>query len=479
MLAIAFLIASLAGGFGDTTTRGAVAGGHAITPGHAEDEAAKLQAELIQKLLGLATWCNEKELFLQRDSLWRAVLALESENPDARKGLRYSRDGQGNWKDPAPREVKDRNASAMPEFTKKRSEVVSGWREQLFALLDREKADEARRAAACAQVLSIDPEDAFVHGLRDEVRAGDAWVLAESAAGQARRSELHALVQKARDGAPAAEKTQPGPDDLALLPAWKGCSDSDGMHLLIQTGDPEALEFVRAAHAGSALAESLCGKPMPPTKGFTAYVLVDPAERDKLLAAIPGASDPEKKLWKTTAGFGLPHTASIVLWDKDSKRRIDCFARHLAASQLYANAHVDSKLGWLFEGYGLYVAHELVGSRMTWFVSPQPGENSALRTRLSSAKTDWSAEAAGVLKGANAPKLAEILEKDLSVLKLEDMLVAHAFVAYLAEGLPRQFPVILQRVGAGESSVKVIEELTGHPLAETQKRLERWLSERK
>ena len=44
-----------------------------------QDDAAKLKAELITKLLGLATWCNDKELFLQRDNVWRSVLALESE----------------------------------------------------------------------------------------------------------------------------------------------------------------------------------------------------------------------------------------------------------------------------------------------------------------------------------------------------------------------------------------------------------------
>ena len=464
----------------DQPTHASVARGHASAPTAIEDPAeAKLHSDLIGKLLGLATWCNDKELFLQRDNLWRSVLALESENAEARKGLRYARDGQGKWKDPAPREVKDRNAAALPEFSKKRSEVVAVWREQLFALLDSEKADAARREAACEEVLSIDPEDAFVHGLRGETKSGESWVLEESAAGATRRAELHGVAQKAHESAPAAQKADPTPDDLALLSPWKASSESDGMHLVIQTGDAEALEFVRTAHAACALAEALCGQPMPPTKGFTAYVLTDPAEREKLMAAIPGASDADKKAWKATAGFGLPRTASVVLWDKDGKRRLDCFARHFAASQLYGNQHIDSKLGWLFEGFGLYCAHEIVGSRFTWFVSAQPGESAALRSRLFAPKTDWFAEAATALKGTNAPKLSELLGKELGALKLEDMLVAHAFVAYLAEGLPTKFPEILKRIGAGESSVKVVEELTGRPLAETEKRLARWLSERK
>jgi hypothetical protein len=58
------------------------------------------------------------------------------------------------------------------------------------------------------------------------------------------------------------------------------------------------------------------------------------------------------------------------------------------------------------------------------------------------------------------------------------MVVAQAFAAYLAEGLPKQFPEILTRIGAGESSAAVIESVTGRPLAETEKHLARWIGER-
>jgi len=443
-----------------------------------EDEAAKLKTELIQKLLGLATWCNDKELFLQRDNVWRSVLALESENPVARQGLRYARDAAGKWKDPPPREIKDRNAAALPEFGTKRGEIVGAWRDQSLALLDKDKADAARRAAFLEEVLLVDPDDAVVHGLRGEARSGTAWVLQETVTGEARRAEFKQQVQKGREGVPEAAKVPPTADDLVLLPAWKTSCTSDGMHLLAQTAEAETKEMVLLTHAGCALAESVCGKPMPPSEGFTVYVLVDPAEREKLLAAIPGATDADKKIWKTAAGFGIPHSASVVLWDKEAKRRVDCFARHLAANQLYKNFKIEAKHGWLFEGLGSYLAFQLVGTRMTWFVGTQPGESAALRAKLWAQKTDWFAEADKILKGANPPKLAELLAKELSALKLDDMVVAQAFAAYLAEGAPKELAAILERVGAGESAVSVIEAVSARPLAETEKRLARWISER-
>jgi len=444
----------------------------------AQDEAERLRAELIQKLLGLATWCNDKELFLQRDIVWRSVLGLDSENPGARQGLRYARDAAGKWKDPAPREVKDRNAAALPEFSKKRSEVVGAWRDQVLALLDKQQADPAKRAAALEEVLLVDPDDALVHGLRGEARSGANWVLQETLAGEARRAALRQLVQKGREGVPEAAAVPPSAEDLVLLPAWKTSCLSDGMHLLAQTPATEAREMVLLTHVGCALAEGLCGKPMPPPDGFTVYVLVDAGERDRLLAGIQGASDAEKKSWKASAGFGIPHSAAVVLWDKDPKRRVDCFARHLAANLLYKGYGIESKHGWAFEGLGLYFAQQLVGTRLTWFIGTAAGENSALRARLVAPKGDWFVEADKLLKGSNPPKLSALLEKELTAIKLDEMVLAQAFAAYLTEGLPEQFPKILERIGAGESPSTVIEAVTGRPLAETEKRLARWITER-
>jgi len=445
---------------------------------HPQDEAAKLRADLIQKLLGLATWCNDKELFLQRDNVWRSVLALDSENAGARQGLRYGRDVAGKWKDPAPREVKDRNAAALPEFGTKRSEAVGGYRDALLALLEKEQANAEKRAAALDEVLLVDPDDPVIHGQRGEARAGEKWVLTETVAGEARRAELKQWVQKGRASVPEAAKVPPTPADLALLPAWKASLNSDGVHLLSQTPDAEAKEWLTLAHASCALLEGACGKPMPPAQNFTAYLLVDPAEKDKLLTGLPGQSDAVKKGWKDSSGFGIPGLSSAVIWDKDLKRRVDCFTRQLIASQLFQGFHLEARQGWAFEGLGLYFGSLLTGSRTNWFIATQPGEPVGLRTKLFSQKTDWYVEAITLLKSPSAPKLSDVLGKELSGIKIDEMVVAQAFAAYLVEGLPKELPEILTHAGAGESTVAAIEAVTKRPLAETAKRFERWLGER-
>src|SRR5258705_3288673 len=66
---------------------------------------------------------------------------------------------------------------------------------------------------------------------------------------------------------------------------------------------------------------------------------------------------------------------------------------------------------------GSYLAWQLVGSRMTWFVGPQPGESAALRARLFAPKTDWFAEADKILKGPNPPKRSEEHTSELQSLR--------------------------------------------------------------
>ena len=74
---------------------------------------AEAREALVGRLLELATWCNSNQLFEERDRLWRAVIGIEPDNVDARKGLRYARNVDGTWKEPAPRPAKNMNAAAL------------------------------------------------------------------------------------------------------------------------------------------------------------------------------------------------------------------------------------------------------------------------------------------------------------------------------------------------------------------------------
>ncbi len=435
------------------------------------------RAELVRGLLALATWANQNELFLQRDGVWRSVLLLEPDNADARKGLRYTRDGTGKWRDPPAREVKDLKPALLPEFARKRSELVGVWRTQVLAELDASAADAARRTAAWAEILRVDPDDAVVRGLQGEVRADKSWVLAETVATPARRLELQSCVQQARAAPPKPETCGPAGEDCSYLPAWKLAHSCEGVRLLSQTDEAESLLLLGAEHAARALLEKVCGKPLPPSPGFSAYVIVAPSECDTLLAAVKDCTDADRAVWRAAPGFGIPRRAAVVLWDKDPRRRLDCFTRHLVANCLFAAYGIDARQGWLVDGLGIYLCQQLTGTRSTWFRPDRGDEDQALRLRMQDEKTNWNAEARKFLEGASALKLADVLAKPVGELKLEDLLVGTAFSAYLVEAQGKALPEILERIGRGGSAPDTIANVCARPFPELEARFVRWLSE--
>src|ERR1700733_9601268 len=70
-------------------------------PGDFQREHQAATVDLVKGMIHLAEWCNEKELFLERDRVYRAVVEIDPNNADARKGLRYSRKSDGSWQEPA------------------------------------------------------------------------------------------------------------------------------------------------------------------------------------------------------------------------------------------------------------------------------------------------------------------------------------------------------------------------------------------
>src|SRR5262249_19204413 len=153
------------------------------------------QRALIKGLLELAEWCNSKELFLERDHVYQQVIELDRDNLDARKGLRFARNPDGSWKEPAKREATNMNKKALDDLPAKRSEAIAAYRDVLLDALERTPPDAALRKATFAEILALDPEDARVHKLLDEVKLEGKWMMPESATGKQRRAELKTFVK--------------------------------------------------------------------------------------------------------------------------------------------------------------------------------------------------------------------------------------------------------------------------------------------
>jgi hypothetical protein len=447
-----------------------------------EEAHAAARTALVGRLLALAQWCHDSELFEERDHAWRAVLGIDVDNPEARKGLRYARNVDGSWKEPAPRPAKNRNPAALEKLPAKRAEAISPFRDEMLGQVEKEKVPPETRKAVFAEILAVDPDDEPVHKLMGEARLGDQWVLLESATGKARRAALKAAIDAAKTAPSRVTPATPTDEEKALSEAWKCGSGLDNIRVL-STGDASQCDKLSNACGYTAAAfETALGTVPKFADGFCIYVVAGAPEKEAFIKKIPGLDDAQRGVLKRTIGGGIPGTWKIVLFEPDPARMLDCGVRHTLAHLLFNSFKITTSHAWVFEGLGLYLTREICGTRLTWFCSGKgvagEGKNSP-RGKLMVASSNWMNEALQSLTKDPAPDLAKVLETDLPAMGVDDMLISYALAAYLVEGRPEAVSAVLQGVGAGTKSPEVLQTALGLSMPELQARLIQWLKERK
>ncbi len=437
---------------------------------------------LVGRLLSLAKWCNENELFEDRDRAWRSVIVVEPDNLEARKGLRFARNADGSWKEPAPRPAKNRNPAALEKLPAKRVEAIGPFSDALLERLQKEEVAPEVRKSVLGEIIAIDPDDEKVHGMLGEARLDGGWVLLETATGKTRRAAIRAVVQAAKDAPAGLDPVSPTAEEKQLFEGWKCGSKSSAVRVL-GTGDASQCESLASAcKIAGAVFESALSSPPSWADEFTLYIVAGPGEKDAFVAHLPGAQDAQRESLKRTIGGGVPGTWNVVLFEPDLKKRVDCGVRHALAHLLRRSWNIDTRNAWIFEGLGLYLTREICGSRLTWFCSGSgvtgEGKNSP-RGRLMVADSNWMNEALKLLTRDPPPDLAAVLGRDIATMGVEDVLVSYALAAYLVEGRPETTPALLKQIGADTASAEALHAVLGLTVPELQERLVRWLKERK
>lgn len=440
------------------------------------------RAELIKTQLALAEWCNSKELFLERDQVYTRILALEPDNLEARKGLRYGRNPDGSWKDPPPREAKNRNPKALTELPVQRAKAVARYRDTLIELLAIETPSPKLRREVFDEILAFDPDDPRVHEIATETKAGDKWVLADTVAAKARRAELKALVQSSKAAVPAAEAITALPEEEALA-TWNVRLGTPSMRVLSTGDETEARAILLSCQAAEGLINELFAVHASLPPDYAVFVLVNPGEKDAFVERLPNLSSEERNFVRALQSAGVHEDRHVALFDPEPRRRLDNAVRHSVGHLLHSAYQVTPSCGWVWEGAGLYLARELCGTRLTWFISKvqaaEDKEQQTLRAVLLNSDTNWMNEALKLLEGAAPPKLDQVMRRDPNTMSMQDMLAAYALCAYLIEARSQDASELFRRAGAGVDPVPAVQEVLGLPLPELEERLRRWLNERR
>jgi hypothetical protein len=439
------------------------------------------QAELVKKLEGLADWCNSKELFQERDRVWRTILVIDTNNAAARKGLRYAHNPDGSWQEPAAREAKNRNPKALEELPAKRAAATETFRDAMLALVAKEPETSPLRRSAYDEILSIDPDDTVVHGLRAEKLLDGKWVLGETVRAKNRRAEIKTFAQTALATGATVTKLEPSELELGLGVTWKTAIKTDSVRVLSTGEEDEAKRAAALVNAVGPFFRSVFACDTPYRDDWTAYLLAHAGEENAFLDHFPGLSSEFRAFLKNVVGSGIPGQPRIVYWDKDPARRIDGCTRQTINDFLGRTFGLNMNNGWVWEGFGLYLTREITGSRYTWFIQlNKNGKYNSLRAKLISPTSNWMNEGLTLLNASDHPKFTALLDNDVNKMGIEDMLYAYVFAAYMIESQPEETTEFLHEIGqVRQSMTQAIQNVLHMNPDELELRLQRWLTERK
>lgn len=477
LLATAFL--SVPASAGSPAAR---AGGSTVRQAGASEldaQRAAARAGLVERLNQLAVWCNDKELFLERDRVWRRVLDIAPDDPAARKGLRYARNVDGSWKEPAPREVKNIGKKWLEELPAREEAAYAPYGDALLALARAPERSAAERDALIQEIRHVAPNHAGLHAWLGDVRLGDLWVLPETAAAKTQRPQVRAMAQAALHGGSPPPLDVPSAEEKALA-AWRCAVQGENVRVLTTGPEAEAVQIARACDAVGPLLTALLGDAARYPGGYTLYVLTAPGEKETFLQNLPGVTDEERARMARLEGTGIPRTTNVALFGAEAVRRLDAAVRHTIGNVLGLTLGLETRTGWAWEGLGQYLTRELVGTRLTWFVSESADPAAAdLRGKLMTPDSNWIQEAFLVLSSARPVPVLDVLARDLDHLDVPSALISYAFVAYLLEGRPQEVGEFVRRCAGGDDPGAVAQEVLKVPAGQLQDRLQRWLSERR
>ena len=442
---------------------------------------------LIGDLVGYVDACQKRKLYAERDEICAKIIELQPQNEMARKWLGHKRVRDGTWKEPRNRRAaRNFDDEALVEMHAQLVRIVAAYVERLTSFYEANVAEipPAERERLFADVLRFDPGNALVRGVRGEVRLGERWVLAETVRAAERRAELAELIRRTYAEAPKPRAVGPTETELALGIALKH-SIATPIVRVHGTGAPDEPARVAAAlfvtHAAFRWALGAEGN-YP--ENFTVYMLRKPAEKASLLERHPAIDPASRDFLSQVEGAVIPDSDDFAAWAEDRNRRIDAIVRQATGWLASDGLGVTTAQGWLYEGLGLYMTQQVLGTRLNWFVRPSHYEDlrraDMLRTRLTKPGADWRRIGYYMLKDKpllKRPILDAFLRKDLNALETAELLYAFVFTIYLVEGRPDETTEIVWRIAEGEDPGVVVEEELGLTLRALEPRVVRWLEE--
>lgn len=449
---------------------------------------AARKASTVAELEAYAEWCSSLRLAGDRAAALESILHFDPTHELARRGLKHVKQRDGSWAPPAKKpETKNANKALESQSRERRSAIATSLLEAGAALL-RTSEDASRRSTwqqmLIADVLSVDPDHEAARKLGGEARRDDEWVLIESVEAKTQRTVLKERIQRVVASVPAPQATEPGAREASLGITWAHAVSTPRLRVLTDGSLAEAQRVAVMCTAALELFSELASFTSDLPADYSVYILTTAGAREAFVGNWPGWSDAERTQVKTWAGCGVPGDIHQARWDKDEAHRLDGAVRHTLGLLTLRELGFDHQhCAWAWEGFGIYLTRELVGTRYTWYsTAPDSAdvETKDLLGRLMLADVNWINEYFQRAKRGRAPTLSKLCSTKIDKFGVDDILASYSLAAYLIEGRFAEVPTLLRAIAAGnDGGAGALGQLFEADLARGDARLLRWLSERK
>lgn len=450
--------------------------------------------ELIAGLESYAEWCSSKQVWLERNRALLAVLSVDPGNMAAKRGLGWQQVADGVWEPPKdPKPAKNYDLAALKEAPARYGAAIQPWRDHLMRLLEEYRANltPGQRESVYAEILSIDPDDGSTRAARGEAKSERGWVLAQTVSAKSRRAEIRGIVKSAFEDVPPPADVKPGPDDLSFKVNWKTAVATDRVRVLSSGERAEAVRAATVLHATRDVFNRTFGCAADLGEGFTVYLLCDPASKSTFIENFPNLTPAQRSFYGQVDGTGMIGSSSAAWWSPTADRRLDGITRHAYGWMLLTELGVGVDVAWAWEGLGLYLTRETIGTRLTWYIVPVEENATAAAKRvgpdwmkkLLTPGTNWMNEGYRLVRAGEGQSLSVVLSHPMNKLTPQDLFVSYVTGAYLLEAEPMKVTALLRALGsrgkAGSKAQQAWPATLGIDVIAFFAHLERWLGERR
>src|SRR5262249_2253297 len=135
------------------------------------------------------------------------------------------------------------------------------------------------RQRVYSEILSIDPDDPVVHGLRDEQKREDGtWVLRETLAAKERRTAIRSLAAAAIAAVAPPQKCEPTAEETELGVHWSRCLATGAVRVLTTGEEAEAQRVAQLTQAAAPFLSQVFEMAIEIQPGWTSYLLANQGE---------------------------------------------------------------------------------------------------------------------------------------------------------------------------------------------------------